>query len=176
MDFKIVIDLVKWGLGLIVVVTSLYYTIRHFKITRTLSYIERFNTPSMIQTRKVVDEWSIMDEEEKLKSYKEDFNLRQHIALIYSLITEIGISYQYGVINRKMTCLIFDPLIPNYWEKLEVFIIHQPKSNYPYGYSFKKLVDAIIRSRDWKIKKRRVNIILKEIADIHEKINAKNIS
>ena len=158
-------DLIKWSIGIAVILASIFYTIRHFKIMRTIAYIERFNNPAMIEIKQIVDEWSRKSEEEKMKVLEEDFKVKYKINLIYSLITEIGISYQKRIINRRLTCLIFDPMIPEYWEKLKFFIVNQPNREYPKGYSFEKIAKVIINSRSKRFKKRRalkMNIFLKE--------------
>ena len=43
--------------GPLLVMGGLWLTVRHFKLARTVSYIERFNDPGMIETRAAVDAW-----------------------------------------------------------------------------------------------------------------------
>lgn len=64
---------------------GLYVTIRHFKVVRTLSYIERMNKPSMAEVRARVDAWldSGLPDAERLAQLKTDFGLRSHVNIFY---------------------------------------------------------------------------------------------
>lgn len=141
------IEIGKWVIGIAVVVLSLSYTIRHFKIVRTIHYIERFNTPTMIETRAVVEKWSKLSHEEQLQKLEEDSELFYKVNLIYNLITEIGISYKYKIINRKLTCEIFDPLVPLLNETIQPFIYLARKKDKPLGFYTQMISDTILTYR-----------------------------
>ncbi|WP_367874506.1 hypothetical protein [Luteolibacter sp. Populi] len=103
---------------------ALYFTIRHFKTVRTVSYIERMNHPNMADIRACVDKWlnSGRTDEERLSEIRNDPSLNARVRVFYNTLTELAIAYRYGTINRKMTIDIWDPLIPKYWEKLRFHI------------------------------------------------------
>lgn len=143
-------EVIKWGTGLIVFLVSLRYTIHHFKTVRTISYIERFNTPNMIEIRAAVDEWSDKSRGEQIEQLMSDKNTYNKVTLIYNIITEIGVSYRYRVINRKMAREIFDPLIPHYWLKIEPYISFKREMGVDLGKNFKIIVDAINQNRNKK--------------------------
>ncbi len=56
-------------LNTVTIALTLAFTIRHFKISRSVSYIERFNSPAIADLRTVVDEWlsQACSPEQKLK-------------------------------------------------------------------------------------------------------------
>lgn len=138
------VELIKFGVGLIIVIISLGYTIRHFKILRTVAYIERFNNVNMIEIRAEIEQWARLPEEKQIESLNNNIELYYKINLVYSLITEIGISYRYRIIHRKMTRDIFNPLIPLYWLNTKTFINYNRENGKNLGRSFKELVDSII--------------------------------
>lgn len=156
-------DFVKWVGSILIFLVTLYFTVRHFKIVRTIAYIERFNSPSMIQTRAIVEKWAKGNNQEKIRQIREDKEIYYHVNLIYNMITEIGISYQYRVINRKLACIIFDPLIPAYWDKMKVFILNDRAPGATVGYGFEKIALEILKSRNKKFKRKRKLKALKEI-------------
>lgn len=147
-------DFIKWVTGFIVFIVSLYYTIRHFKIVRSISYIERLNNPAMLQIRSSIDSWveSSKTQAEKLKQLEEDAELRLKIRMFYSLITEIGIAYRHNIVDRKIVCDIYNPVIPEYWNKLEFYILDMRAKGTLLGYSFKMLNKEILKhqKRHWR--------------------------
>lgn len=84
---------------------GLYYTIRHFKIVRTVSYIERMNHPSMIEVRAAIDKWLNSDrsDEERLSKLEKNLLLDSQVRTFYNLITELAIAYRYRTIDRNLT-------------------------------------------------------------------------
>ena len=84
---------------------GLYITIRHFKYVREISYIERFNTTRFMAVRTKVANWlnSDLKEEEKLKLLDSDMDLRHNFLLLYNLLTEVGIAYKFGLIDKEIT-------------------------------------------------------------------------
>ena len=52
-------NLLSWLVGFIVALITIYLTVRHFKTTKTISYIERLNTGEMASIRAEIDEWII---------------------------------------------------------------------------------------------------------------------
>ncbi len=155
--------------GIAVFVISLTYTIRHFKIVRTISYIERWNKPEMIEIKKSVNKWanSEKETEQKIHEIKNDIELQMKLRTVYSILTEIAIAYRFNVINRRITCEIFDALIPPYWNILKPFVIFlntsgKNRHGLPMGYSLKFLNDDIIKKQNnyWDhSRKRRAKVL-----------------
>ena len=137
------LELCKLLLGILTVILSLGYTIRHFKAIRTISYIERFNTPSMIETRAIVEKWSNLDDGEKMKQLENDIDLFYRINLIYNIITEIGISYKYRIIDRKLACEVFYPLIPLWSKKIHPYIFFRRNRGERFGFYLELINKAI---------------------------------
>ena len=110
----------------ILVVAGLLLTHRHFKIARTVSYIERFNNPGMVGTRAKVDEWleSSSDDERRIVAATDDSVLKASIFAFLNLFVELGIAYRYGLLNRKVAFDMWDQLVPEYWKKLEFWVRH----------------------------------------------------
>ncbi|MEP1095527.1 MAG: hypothetical protein ABJG78_10475 [Cyclobacteriaceae bacterium] len=145
-------ELLKWLLGVSAVVLSLWYTIRHFKIVRTIAYIERFNSPLILETRSKVEKWSRLPEEEKRKELEENETLYYQVNLVYNIMTEIAVSYRYRIINRKLTCELFDPIIPRWYEKIEPFISFNNERGVPHGYDLEVIMKAISKHGRKRIK------------------------
>ena len=130
----------------VAIVVSLGLTVRHFKMVRTVSYIERFHNPDMVATRLAVDEWlkSSGDDDQRLQAASSDPKLEAQISLFVSFFTEIGIAYRYGTLNKKVTFDIWAYLVPTYWQKLEFFVKDRQEKVSPDLYkSFKILAKAM---------------------------------
>ncbi|MFM9966766.1 MAG: hypothetical protein ACKV2Q_36805 [Planctomycetaceae bacterium] len=128
---------------------GLYFTVRHFKIVRTVSYIERMNHPNMAEVRTRVDQWldSGRTDEERLRELQEDFALRARVRMFYNMITELAIAYRYRTISRKLTLEIWDPLVPEYWEKMQFHIQDTRAKGVSVGHNFEYLANEFHKSR-----------------------------
>ncbi len=161
-------EIFKWTIGIIIVVASLYFSIRQFRVSKTIAYIERFNSPSMIGARSTVKKWSELNNEQKIQKLKEDTDLYYKVGLFYNLITEIGISYKYRVISRKITHQIFDPLIPNYYLDIEPYIWLNMKNEIKMGWYARYIYDLIIKNRKKNTKIYKPTIF--QLSIDHEKL------
>lgn len=108
----------------LLIVGGLWLTVRHFKIVRTVSYIERFHHPNMVATRAAVDAWlqSPGQDDQRLQRAKSDQKLNAQIHLFVSFFTEVGIAYRHGTLDRDVAFDIWEYLVPHYWQKLEFFV------------------------------------------------------
>ena len=142
--------LITLTMGLI----GLFITIRHFKVVRTVSYIERMNHPNMADIRACVDEWlaSGISDDERLAQLKKNFALHARVRLFYNTIAELAIAYHYGTINRKMTLEIWEPLISEYWEKLRFYVLHRRSQGAAIGFHFEALAKTFEKHRNRKSK------------------------
>lgn len=122
---------------------GLYYTIHHFKIVRTVSYIERMNHPDMVEVRAAVDKWlaSGCTDEERLYELEKDLVLKARIRTFANMITELAIAYRYRTIDRSLTLEIWDPLIPKYWGKMRFYFEDQRARGIALGHNFEYLAN-----------------------------------
>ncbi|MDU8885891.1 hypothetical protein RXV94_06945 [Yeosuana sp. MJ-SS3] len=139
------VDILSWSGGLVVAVITIYLTIRHFKTSKTISYIERLNTSEMASIRAEIDEWlnSDMNEKQKCKFAVKTKDLNAKIMVWLNIFTEIGISYKQRIIRRKLTRELFYPMIPNYWKELHFYINYRRKKGYPIGYYFEYIANEV---------------------------------
>ena len=139
------VDFLSLSGGLAIAVITIYLTIRHFKTSKTISYIQRLNTAEMTSIRAEIDEWITSDttETEKCESALNDKELNAKIMMWINIFTEIGISYKQRIIRRKLTRELFYPMIPNYWEGLNFYISYRRKKGYPIGYYFEYLTSEV---------------------------------
>lgn len=56
---------------------------------------------------------------------------------------ELGISYKYRIIRRKLTREIFYPMIPNYWDKLSFYIQDIRENGSAIGFYFEYISKEI---------------------------------
>lgn len=128
-------------LGFVVSVITLLRLIRHFRIARTTTYIERINNPDFVKLRSKVDDWlhSSKSDAEKYLEVAESNQLKNDLHLFIHVFTELGIAYQFHAVNRKMVKTIFYPMIPSYWKELQFYIIASRLQNYQIGYYFEYL-------------------------------------
>ncbi len=135
--------------GPLVIISGLCITIRHFKLIRTFSYIERFNSPSMLEVRTCVDTWLSSDvtNEKKIQLLHSDLKLHANYMLLYNLFTEVGIAYKFGMLHRKLTFEIWDPLLPKYWKQLEFYFEHQRSQGRQVANSFEIIAKAMINPK-----------------------------
>lgn len=139
------VDILSWSGGLVIAIITICLTIRHFKTSKTISYIERLNTGEMALIRAEIDEWinSDMTEKEKCKLALKNKVLNAKIMMWINIFTEIGISYKQRIIHRKLTRELFYPMIPNYWKDLYFYIDYRRKKGYPIGYYFEYIANEV---------------------------------
>jgi len=138
-------DLIRSGTTLLIFFVGVWITIRHFKIVRTVSYIERMNHPAMVVIRADVDSWlnsndSIM---EKLERIRNDSELNAKVTIIYNLLAELAMAHDSKIIDREMAYKIFFPLVPHYWHRLEFYISDSCTRGKPIGQSLKKFSNFV---------------------------------
>ena len=128
---------------------GLYVAIRHFKIVRTVSYIERMNSPAMVEIRASFDQLlqSNLTDEQKIQRLTTDQVLKSRYRIVYNLLTELAIAYRYRTINRRMAQSIWDPMIEEHWCKMEPVIRYWRANGSDYGYHLEYLRDELLRSR-----------------------------
>ena len=134
----------------VVVLVGLSTTRKHFRIIRSISYIERFNSDNGIRLRKRVDDWlKTEDDEVKLKEFLEDSDLRIEVLAFMNLFQELGAAYNRNILNKEDIQELFDFLVPYYWERLQFLIEHyRETSGDPKVYrKFKLINDEIARRR-----------------------------
>lgn len=115
------------------IILGVWYTRRHFNLTRSSHYIERYNSKEMLATKA-----SLLEFENAMhqKSHEErfvyckalinskqesDITLTQHIAQALNLFTEIGISYRLGYLDRR-ALTTFQSLIRSKKKYLQYFV------------------------------------------------------
>lgn len=82
------------------------------------------------------------DDDERLQKANDDLKLLGQICLFVSFFTELGIAYRHKTPDRKLTFNIWEHLVPNYWQKLEFFVIdRQARVSATIYNSFKILAD-----------------------------------
>ncbi len=138
-------DYLKFLIPIIIFCVSLYFTIRHFKIVRSLNYIERVNSPSLVGIRKDLETWlnSHDSDQQKLDALADDKELLAKFNIIYNVMTELGIAYKYRIVHRKLIREIFFPLVPNYWKKLHFVIYDRRLRGAKVGEHFEYLAKQI---------------------------------
>ena len=119
---------------------GIWLTIHHFKIVRTISYIERMNDPSMVEIRASVDEWLSrpITDEQKILELQQDHTLKAKYNIFYNLLTELAISFNNGLLNRELVLKTWNPLVPYYWERINCVIIHERNLKYQVGEELEK--------------------------------------
>ena len=162
------INFLSWLGGFIIALITIYLTIRHFKTTKTISYVERLNTGEMAQIRAEIDEWICSDKtnKEKCKYADQNKELSAKIMMWINIFTEIGISYKQRIIRRKLTRELFYPMIPTYWKDLFFYIKYKRGKGYPIGYYFEYLSKEV-RKTEGKNK----STLLKRYSYIADKDN-----
>lgn len=149
------VNLISWLSGLLVAVTTIYLTVRHFKTSKTISYIERLNSVDMVEIRADIDEWLSSEKsmKEKIMVAENDKELSAKLTIWMNIFTELGISYKNKIIRRKLTREIFYPMIPNYWKKLEFYIVHKRNKGNQIGYNFEYIAKEVQKIEKRKIKR-----------------------
>ena len=108
-------------------------TRRHFRLERTQSFISRFNSPEMIETRQVVDDW--LAGSENYNDLLNRYNKREHEAVkiadsiltIANLFQELGVAFGHGAVDEHYTWDVFGGLVRKYWDSMEPFVQERRK-------------------------------------------------
>lgn len=120
---------------------TLYFTIKHFKIVRAVSYIERLNHPDMIAVRAKVERWlaSEKSDTEKLEDVAQGSELRVNVMTLLNLFSELGVAYKMRIVDRKVVMTTFHPVLLNFWKRLEFYIRDERDSGNPIAHLFEEL-------------------------------------
>ena len=101
----------------------------------------------MVEARKEVHKWFKLDDLEKIEKLENNLDIYYKVSLFYNFITEIGISYKFRIISRKITRQIFDPLIPIYYEIVEPYIWLNREKGTKLGWYARYVYDSILKKR-----------------------------
>ncbi len=105
-----------------------YQAQRHFSLTRSQHYIERFNSGEMRDLRARVDAWiaggrsieNLFAEGTTLDDASQQD--REALRLFSNFFQELGTAYKYRTVNRAYVWDVFGALILKYGEELAPFI------------------------------------------------------
>ncbi|MCG8467664.1 MAG: hypothetical protein MJB57_05555 [Gemmatimonadetes bacterium] len=142
------VPLIGWTLGFVLTVASLAYTVRHFRISGAMSFIQRMNSPDMVEMRSAVNRWldQPIGDREKFAQLSEDEELRVQLNIFLDIITELGIAYRYRSVSRKLVREIWYPLVPSYWDRLQFYAYSSQLKGHRTGYWFRYLAEEISAS------------------------------
>ena len=116
--------------NLIFVLYGLYLVKHHFKLMRTSSYIERFNTAEMSISKSEARAFSILLNKNKNDIDKFLYNFRnssetnkqeEDIDRLIDFFTELGLVYELGIVDDTIL-YYFRTIVPRYYEDLEPYI------------------------------------------------------
>jgi hypothetical protein len=127
------------------VIIGLYVGIRQYKLSQTLEFIKRYNSPEFVNVKSTVIEWaeSKKNNEEKIKMISEDKELLAKVTIYINLFTELGIAVKKNIVNVPVTYDLWYPAIPRNWDRLEFYIMHQRDKGFEIGVNFEKLVESL---------------------------------
>lgn len=118
-------------LNLLGVLCGLILVRRHFRLVRTSSYIERYNTEDMAASKIAVkrlerklSECSPEECSEFLREFNEEEEHEEEVEKVdrlINLLTELGVAYKLGIIDKR-AITIFDAIVPGRWKGLEPHI------------------------------------------------------
>jgi len=146
MPWEILLSLANLGL----VALAVYCTAHHFKKTRASSYLERFNDPSTLNSRALVDRWlsTHPTNTERLLALDSDPELASAVKYFANLFQELGVAYREGVVCRSTVADTFDTLVIIYWEKLRFWVADHRLRLSPTLYSsFEQLYKAMLQKQ-----------------------------
>ena len=107
--------LVDFGsiIGAFLAAIGFLVSLRQFKLSRTMSYMQHLSDPSMIETRVDVDAWldSSDDDNARLLQLQENTELHTKVKVFMSFCNQISIAYRFGAIHNKMAFDIWNPFI-----------------------------------------------------------------
>jgi hypothetical protein len=118
------LQIVVGSAEVVILVLALWATVFQFTRIRASSYIERFNSKDMLESRVAVDAWlrdhpTTMARLETLESSPE---LSVQLKQFANLFQELGAAYEFRIAHRGTVEVLFDTLIVMYWERLEFWI------------------------------------------------------
>lgn len=142
----------QWGqsiLGLfeiVLLLVGVVITVRHFTRSRASSYIERFNSKDMLESRGAVEEWlrTHPTSRKRLEALEADPVLASQLKQFANLFQELGAAYRFKVAHRETVQTLFAELVIMYWERLRFWILDYRASAHPSLYSqFEFLYDEM---------------------------------
>lgn len=112
---------------------GVYLTVSQFRRVRASSYIERFNSRDMQESRADVDRWlrDHPDPQSRLQALEEDPDLAASVKRFANLFQELGVAYQFRVAHRGTVRTVFDSLVMMYWERLRFWVVHYRATTNP---------------------------------------------
>ena len=103
------------------------------------------NSPEMARIRGEIDRWlnTSDDDAVRLNKLAEDADLASKVMVFINIITELGIAYEAGLVNKNLTHEIWYPMIPRYWERLQFYVYDTRRSGYPVGHYLEMMAQKI---------------------------------
>ncbi len=134
--------------GIFLVALGLYFSVRQFKLNRTMQYMEYLSNPDIVEIRAAVDEWleSSTDDDTRTSMLEKDCTLHSQVRVFVSFCNQVSTAYRFGTIYKDMAFYIWHPFIPNYWEKLKFYMIWRSSQGYEVGGDFKKFAEDISKN------------------------------
>ncbi len=116
---------------------GIYLTVSQFRRVRASSYIERFNSRDMQESRADVDRWlrDHPDPLSRLQALEADPALAASVKRFANLFQELGAAYQFRVAHRATVRTVFDSLVVMYWERLRFWVAHYRATTNPTLYA-----------------------------------------
>lgn len=148
--------------NIIVVYYGIHISNKQYTISVTSGYIERYNSAEMMESKIVIEEYfsslSKLDMEQQRDQINclldsdqvEDIRINMHLSNLCNLLTELGVSFRAGLIEREVL-FSFGSLIPYYWDKLEMYIIVSRERASPRQIftSFEFIKDYLVENPFW---------------------------
>lgn len=136
--------------GIFLVALGLYFSVRQFKLNRTMQYMEYLSKPEIVEIRAAVDAWidSSTDDEIRTSMLEKDCKLHAQVRVFVSFCNQVSTAYRFGTIYKDMAFHIWFPFIPNYWEKLKFYMVWRSSQGYEMGGDFEKFATAINRHHE----------------------------
>lgn len=132
-------------IGIFLVALGLYFSVRQFKLNRTMQYMEYLSKPEIVEIRAAVDEWleSSTDDDVRTRMLEKDCKLHSQVRVFVSFCNQVSTAYRFGAIYKDMAFHIWYPFIPNYWERLKFYMIWRSSQGYEVGGDFEKFAKEI---------------------------------
>lgn len=132
-------------IGIFLVALGLYFSVRQFKLNRTMQYMEYLSKPEIIELRAAVDEWleSSADDDVRTNMLEKDCTLHSQVRVFVSFCNQVSTAYRFGAIYKDMAFYIWHPFIPNYWKKLKFYMVWRSSQGYAVGGDFKRFAEDI---------------------------------
>ena len=131
--------------GIFLVALGLYFSVRQFKLNRTMQYMEYLSKPEIVEIRAAIDEWleSSVDDDVRTSMLEKDCKLHSQVRVFVSFCNQVSTAYRFGTIYKDMAFHIWHPFIPNYWKKLKFYMIWRSSQGYEVGGDFEKFAKDI---------------------------------